>query len=574
MKEPIRFAIAQMNPTVGDYPANAGKILEWIDAAEKKGADLIVFPEVALCGYPVWDLANKKAFVDAGLKQLKRIAASTQRKKIAVVVGFIEKGVAAKGKNPASVSYNALAWIEKGKIRTIYHKRLLPTYDVFLENIFFQSGKGSQVVSWKGRKVGLTICEDIWDERYHVKPLRELKKKKADLIINISASPYYRGVADVRDRLLQKHARQYHFPMLYVNQVGGQDDLLFDGRSFFCDGTSRIRFRAPAFEEGLYFYDWNDEQRPLSAPALNAKNGDRENSSSSEMYQALVMGVRDYFRKNGFKKAVIGLSGGIDSALVAAIAVDALGKDAVKGVTMPGTYSSEGSWADSKELAKRLGIEFRVNPIKEKYEFLLKSYWEQKKKVGEPVPAEGKITLAMENLQARLRGVELMFLSNDEGRLVLTTGNKSELAMGYCTLYGDMAGGLAVIGDVYKTEVYRLSRYRNSIREVIPEPILSKAPSAELRPDQKDEDSLPTYDFLDAILHLYIEKNLSCGEIVRKLKGSDPLTFSGGLTPLVADVVRKVDHNEYKRRQTPPILRVTEKAWFGRRMPITNRFEG
>lgn len=557
MKTPIRFAIAQMNPTVGDYPTNCGKILAWIDAAEKKAADLIVFPEMSLCGYPVWDLANKRSFVAEGQKYLKKIVQSTAGKDIAVLVGFIGS---LAGKSAKST--NSAAWIEKGKIRTVYTKQLLPTYDVFLENIFFSPGKGSQVLPWKRHKVGLAICEDIWDDRYSVKPLHELQKKKTNLVINISASPYYRGVAAARDAQLQRHARRHGFPILYANQVGGQDDLLFDGRSIFCDAKGRILFRAPAFEEGLFYFDWDEEKKdPFQVPLPDWT------SRPKEIYNALVMGIRDYFRKNSFRKAVIGLSGGIDSALVAALAVDALGKDAVKGVTMPGTYSSEGSWQDSKELAGRLGMEFRLYPIKEKYEFLLKTYWDQKKKSGDSVPDAGKITLAMENLQARIRGMELMFLSNDEGRLVLTTGNKSELAMGYCTLYGDMAGGLAVIGDVYKTDVYRLAWYRNSIKAVIPESILKKAPSAELRPNQKDEDSLPPYEVLDEILYLYIEKNLSCHEIVRRLKAKIS-------SKVVAETIRKVDQNEYKRRQTPPILRVTEKAWFGRRMPITNRFEG
>ncbi|MFH0985787.1 MAG: NAD+ synthase [Candidatus Omnitrophota bacterium] len=548
---PLRIAIAQMNPTVGDYSANSEKIIAWIDQAERENADIIVFPECALCGYPVWDLANKKQFVAEGLKQLNRIARTTLAKKIAVVLGFIDR----PSKNVVSNkphSFNALAWIEKGEIYTVYHKQLLPTYDVFLEEIFFQSGFETKIVSWKGRKVGLTICEDIWDERYEVKPLAGLAKKKVDLVLNISASPYYRDVSEARERLVKKHTRRYGFPILYVNQVGGQDDLLFDGRSFFMDEKGRILFRVPAFEEGLFYFDLNQRKTPNSA--ISVKGG--QSQEVSEMYQALVMGVRDYFSKNGFKKAVIGLSGGIDSAMVAAIAVDALGKDSVKGVTMPGPFSSEGSWKDSEYLAKALGIPFEVRPIRDKYDSWLKEA---------KIPVTQRPTLAMENLQARLRGMELMFISNDEGRLVLTTGNKSELAMGYCTLYGDMAGGLAVIGDVYKTDVYRLARYRNAIQNVIPELTLTKAPSAELRPDQKDQDSLPPYDVLDEILGLYIEKNMSRDEIVRRLKKKVSAT-------VVVDTISKVDHNEYKRRQTPPILRVTEKAWFGRRMPITNQF--
>ncbi|HNX68567.1 MAG TPA: NAD+ synthase [Candidatus Omnitrophota bacterium] len=549
MKIPLKIAMGQLNPTVGDYAGNAAKILAWIDKAEQQEADLLVFPEGALCGYPVWDLANQKAFVDAGLKELKRIALATKGKRVAVVLGFIDRAVSDL-KSQISNSYNAAAWLEGGKVRAVYHKQLLPTYDVFLEEIFFQAGSGTVVVPWKGMKVGLTICEDIWDARYDVKPLAELKKKKADLVLNLSASPYYGDVARTREALVKGHVRDYGFSILYVNQVGGQDDLLFDGRSFMTDARGRVSFRAPAFEEGLFF----TQIRPCLAekvrPGLAA--------GVEEMYRALVMGVRDYFRKNGFKKALVGLSGGIDSALVACIAVDALGPEAVKGVTMPGPYSSEGSWKDSESLAKALEIPFEVRPIREKYQTWLKT---------SGIAAKERPTVAMENLQARLRGMELMFLSNDEGRLVLTTGNKSELAMGYCTLYGDMAGGLAVIGDVYKTDVYRLAQYRNSIGPVIPEATLTKAPSAELRPGQKDQDSLPPYETLDAILRLYIEKNLSGGAIVRKLANKTS-------PEIVNDTLRKVDHNEYKRRQTPPILRVTEKAWFGRRMPITNRFQG
>jgi NAD+ synthase (glutamine-hydrolysing) len=566
MNKIIRFAIAQMNPTVGDYAQNTRKIIAWIREAEKKGADLIAFPEAALCGYPVWDLANKKQFVAEGLKCLDRIAKATRGKRLAAAVGFIAP-CKVHGDRETGNTHNAMAWIEKGKIRTVYHKQLLPTYDVFLEDIFFRPGRGTCVLPWRGLKVGLTICEDIWDERYPVKPLRSLKKQGADLVLNISASPYYRGVARVRDAQLKGQTRRYGLPTLYVNQVGGQDDLLFDGRSVFSDAKGRILFRAPAFSEGLFFFDWKPgrQSHEVSLPGWTGE--------PKETYNALVMGLRDYFRKNGFKKAVIGLSGGIDSAIVATLAVDALGAGAVKGVTMPGPFSSEGSWKDSEQLAKNLGIEFEVKPIKTMYDTFLK------KRIGTRTSGRGTRqkrgtspesqvpNIAMENLQARLRGLELMYVSNHEGRLVLTTGNKSELAMGYCTLYGDMAGGLAVIGDVYKTDIYRLAWYRNTIRDVIPEAILTKAPSAELRPDQKDEDSLPPYDILDAVLYLYIEKNLSRDAILRKLKKRIS-------SAVVAEVIRKVDHNEYKRRQTPPVLRVSEKAWFGRRMPITNRFKG
>ena len=565
-KTPLKIAVAQMNPTVGDYPGNASKILSWIDEASENGADLIVFPECALCGYPVWDLANKKAFVDAGHKELKRIAAATRGKNISVVLGLLDHAASVASRSARS-AHNSAAWIESGKVRSIYHKRLLPNYDVFLEDIFFSAGEKPCVVPFRGRRIGLTICEDVWDASYGTKPLADLKKKGADLVINISASPYYQGVVKTRLDLLKKHARGYGFPMLYVNQVGCQDDLLFDGRSFFMGAKGRVLFQAPAFTEGLFYFDYSGSRHGESeevADFIHPGCG-----IAGEIYDALVMGVRDYFRKNGFKKAVIGLSGGIDSALVACIAVDALGAEAVKGVTMPGPFSSTGSWRDSEELARRLGIGLVTKPIRTLYKTFLSEQKSSRKETGSNRPS-----LAMENLQARLRGLELMFLSNSEGRLVLTTGNKSELAMGYCTLYGDMAGGLAVIGDVYKMDVYRLASYRNTVHEVIPDSIILKAPSAELRPNQKDQDSLPPYEILDEILRLYIEKNMSRDEIVSAMKKAIIFKQVKDLPSLVAETVRKVDHNEYKRRQTPPVLRVTEKSWFGRRMPITNRFQG
>ncbi len=605
----VRIAIAQMNPIVGDYAGNTRKILSWIDEAEKQKARVIVFPEMALCGYPVWDLANKKSFVDEGLRCLRRIAKATANRKIHILLGFIDRQsgtgpIKSAGPVPASNApsrcHNAMAWIHHGRVRGVQHKTLLPTYDVFLEEIFFEPARKHGFFACGGLKIGPTICEDIWDEGYAVKPVRLQAQKGARLIVNISASPYYRGVADTREKLLKRHTRQTRRPFLYVNQVGGQDDLVFDGRSFFMDERGQVLFRAPAFEEGLFFFDWApgtgpsgfagpapasnaatvqarfDESRLGSAPVLPA---DPLNGSPEEMYRALILGVRDYCRKNRFERVLIGLSGGIDSALVAAVAVDALGPQAVAGVTMPSGYSSEGSWKDSEALAANLGIEIRKHAIQDKLDFLLSRYWEHYRHEKKTVPAAGTITLSMENLQARIRGIELMFLSNHEGRLLLSTGNKSELAMGYCTLYGDMAGGLCVLGDIYKTDVYRLARWRNTVRQVIPQAILTKAPSAELRPNQKDQDTLPPYEILDEILRLSIEENKSRQEINQWFKRKRAVPGSrllGCLAPseeVIADVLRKVDHNEYKRRQTPPVIRVTRKAWFGRRMPITNRFE-
>ena len=558
MPETIRIAIAQLNPTVGDYAANTQRILEWVRSAESRSARLIVFPELALSGYPVWDLANKERFVAEGLRCLDQIVKATRTLQVHVLLGFIDPAP----KERAQHSHNAMAWIHAGKLRGVQHKTLLPTYDVFLEEIFFAPAKKYQTFQCGDVKVGPTICEDIWDERYSVKPVAIQRKLGAGLIVNISASPFFRGVAEVREALVKKHARKTGRPFLYVNQVGGQDDLVFDGRSFFCDPHGRVVYRAPAFQEGLFVFDWHVRGRqPLAESLKPAKN-------TAEMYQALVLGVRDYCRKNGFSKTLIGLSGGIDSALVAAVAVDALGAEAVTGVTLPSQYSSRGSWEDSADLARRLGIDFRQHSLKAKFDFMVGQYLAHYRREKRPVPKKGTITLSMENLQARLRGVELMFLSNHEGRLLLSTGNKSELAMGYCTLYGDMAGGLCVLGDVYKTDVYRLARYRNSVSQVIPETILTKAPSAELRPHQKDQDTLPPYDLLDEILDLSIEQNKSREAILRHFGRR-----AAKVRPLVLEVLRKVDHNEYKRRQTPPLIRVTRKAWFGRRMPITNRFE-
>ncbi len=549
-----------MNPIVGDIAGNTAKILEWARRAESEKSDLIIFPEMSLCGYPVWDLANHPDFTLASDEAVKKIASETKSLNLSIVIGGIDSVkssvISRQSLGARNKVANALFWIENGKVLLTYHKRLLPTYDVFLEDIFFEPGKKAGVVKSRLGKIGVMICEDLWDDSYDLKPLADLKKAKPDFVINISASPYYAGVRARRDELLARQSKKYKLPIIYVNQTGAQDDLIFDGASMVYDKTGKNVFQAPAFEEGVFHFQFGG--KPV--------RGTRPLKESAEMYTALVLGVRDYFRKNGFKKAVIGLSGGIDSALVAAIAVDALGADAVRGITMPSQYSSEGSWKDSMELAKNLGIQCRVYPIQEKFDFILKQYREQKRRYGDSVPADGTLGLAVENLQARLRGLELMFISNDDGSLVLTTGNKSELAMGYCTLYGDMCGGLAVLGDVYKTQVYALCRYRNAVKHVIPEAILTKAPSAELRPNQKDQDSLPEYDVLDEILCCYIEKNMPLAAIIKQMAKKKISA------EVVAGTLRKTDLSEYKRRQTPPILRVTEKAWFGRRMPITNRF--
>ena len=552
----LNIGLAQINPTVGDFQANTEKIRSYIEAAERQALDLVVFPELSISGYPVWDLANKRRFIEEGLKSLGRIAAATKGKRVTAVVGFIDRADSKTKK-----SRNALAVLRNGKLIHKQYKTLLPTYDVFLEEIFFSSGETHRVFALNGFRFGTSICEDIWDDRYAVKPAKILAQKGARILINISASPYHKEAVARRREVILKKAKDYGLWVIYVNQVGGQDDLVFDGRSFVCDPKGRIRYEAEAFREALYRYQ------------IHFGSG-RENGFVPskphlvrDMYTALVLGLRDYIRKNKFGKVTVGLSGGIDSALVGAIARDALGPEAVIGVGMPGPFSSPQSLRDAKTLAQNLGIQFRVRPIRALYQGFIRESTAEKARRKAKAAEKGLITLAMENLQARLRGLELMYLSNDESVLLLTTGNKSELAMGYCTLYGDMCGGLSVLGDVYKTDVYRLARYRNSLSKVIPEATIRRAPSAELRPNQKDQDSLPPYPVLDHILFLYIEKNRSFAEIVRELRTQH---VSSGT---VKRVLRTVDRNEYKRRQLPPLIRITEKAWFGRRMPITNRFE-
>lgn len=541
----LKIGIAQINPTVGDFAGNLKKILGKIEDAESQGLDLVVFSELVICGYPVWDLANKESFIEAGLKSLETIVKRSRLKRVAIVIGFIDKGT--KG----GKSYNALAVIHRGKIIHKQHKILLPNYDVFLEKIFFESGREQKPFRFKGVKIAASICEDIWDDNYPIKPLENIKKAGANLLINISASPFYANAPQIRHDLLSRKSRQYGIAIIYANQIGGQDELIFDGRSLAADSSGNVFFKSPAYIEGLHIFDWapGDKKQRLPRPDHKTVN--------DETYKALVLGLRDYVRKNRFSKVVIGLSGGIDSALIAVIAHDALGPDAILGVSLPGPFSSRGSIVDARKLAENLGIELREISIKGAYCSFVKS----KKRTGKVGPAE-------ENLQARLRGIELMYISNREGRLLLSTGNKSEMAMGYCTLYGDMCGGLGVIGDVYKTQVYQLAKYRNRILPVIPKNIFLKAPSAELKPRQKDSDTLPLYHLLDEALYCYIELNMNLEEIKKKFKGRK---IPAGL---IEDVVRRVDHNEYKRRQAPPVLKVTEKAWFGRRMPIVNSFQG
>ena len=528
----VQIALAQINPTVGDIDGNTDKIIAYIKRAGEKGADLVIFPELAITGYPPKDLLLKPAVIRDQREALDRIIAESGN--IAVVTGFVDCN--------EDTIYNAAALIRDGELLGVQHKIHLPNYDVFDEKRYFEPGKENLLFdTLTNIKLGINICEDIWVDDDPV----EKQAKEADFIVNISASPFYAGKSRERRELLARRAKENRVPIVYVNLVGGQDDLVFDGRSYVFDRDGILIAAGGQFEEDLVI------------TGLDGAEITSEDDPLKEIYGALSLGIRDYVRKNGFKKVVIGLSGGIDSALTAALATEALGAQNVVCVSMPSTITSKSSRDDAKELALNLGVEYRVVPITEAvnaYTAMLS---------GEFKGTEHGV--AEENIQARIRGNILMALSNKFGYLVLSTGNKSELAVGYCTLYGDMSGGLAVLSDVPKTTVYKLARYINAIKEkeIIPESILTKEPSAELREGQKDTDSLPPYETLDPILHAYIEEEKSREEIIK-------MGFDEGL---VNDIIRMVDHNEYKRQQAPIGIKITPKAFgSGRRMPVTNRY--
>jgi NAD+ synthase/NAD+ synthase (glutamine-hydrolysing) len=545
----MKIALGQLNPTVGDFPGNAARILDAAARARDRGADLIVFSELCLCGYLPQDLVERPAFIDRNLKELDCLA---KKLPLPAIVGYVARSGESTGK-PAA---NAAALISAGKIVFEQHKMLLPTYDVFDESRYFQPARAQKAFMFGGQNLGITICEDIWNDknfwanqlRYDRDPVAELVGQGTALLINLSASPYVLDKRNLRLEMLRSIARTHQRPILYVNQVGGNDTLVFDGGSLAVMPDGRIAAQAKLFEEDIVLFD--------SA----AGTGEVHAQPQEEIvvaYQALVCGTRDYVRKCGFQKVVVGLSGGIDSAVVAAIAASAVGPENVYGVSMPGPYSSEGSRTDARQLAQNLGIEFIVLPIGD----VFASYRADLAKVF-----AGKAEdVTEENLQARIRGNLLMALSNKYGALVLSTGNKSELAVGYCTLYGDMAGGLAVIADVPKTMVYEIAAVINRERELIPRATIEKPPSAELRPNQKDTDSLPPYDVLDRILKSYIENLLSPEEIAAR--------FSYDLS-LVRAIAVKVDRNEYKRKQAAPGLKITSRAFgFGRPFPLAQKFE-
>lgn len=557
----LRIALAQINTTVGDLTGNQRKINAAIHQAKVMGADLVTFSELALCGYPPEDLLYKTHFIENNIKALGELAKNVRG--ITAIVGFVDQ--------KDGRIYNAAAVVSEGKIKAVYHKQELPNYGVFDEKRYFESGRESFLLSIGGVSAGITICEDIW-----VDGAGYLKQAKAgaSLIINISSSPYEIGKTKVRWDLLSRRAKETGAYICYTNLVGGQDELVFDGGSFVVDPKGRIVASGKQFEEDLVIVDLDLPQNKASKgnlPVIEVEAAKNQKAirkgslaeykpmdETAEIYQALVLGTRDYVRKNGFQKTVIGLSGGIDSALVATIACDAIGKENVTGISMPTKFNSKGTRNDAKKLAANLGIEFHEIPIKRMmtaYETTLDPWFYEK---------EADIT--EENLQARIRGNILMAFSNKFGWLVLTTGNKSEMAVGYCTLYGDMSGGFAVIKDILKTKVYELARFRNmqAGKMVIPKSVLLRAPSAELRENQKDQDSLPAYDDLDRMLESYVEKHQSIAQMTAEVPDEKSCRRVIGL----------VDKSEYKRRQAPPGIKITSRA-FGKdwRLPITNHYK-
>ncbi|MEQ8768615.1 MAG: NAD+ synthase [Planctomycetota bacterium] len=543
----MRIGLAQIDTTVGDLVRNSKKLIAAYREAVRAGAELVVFPELTLTGYPPKDLLESSEFIEANLRALD--AVTKEIGAVPALVGFAEPNPAERGKP----LFNSAAWIENGSIRGVHRKMLLPTYDVFDEDRYFETGRTPLVVEYGGRKIGITICEDVWTDGlsrslYEVDPVAELKKQGAELAINLSSSPFEVEKDALRHRLVCKHAKMHSLPFVYVNLIGGNDDLVFDGNSFVCDANGVVTHSLASFAEEIRVIDV--DAAPESPPAPLPETLD-------SVFRALVLGTRDYAHKCGFRTAVLGLSGGIDSALTAAIAARAFGPENVLGVTMPSRYSSSGSVDDSVALAKNLAIRLQTIPI----EGIFSSFLEALAPEFEGLAPD----VTEENLQARIRGSLLMAISNKRGCLLLSTGNKSEMAVGYCTLYGDMNGGLAVISDVPKTMVYDLCRFLNRSGEVIPESTITKPPSAELRPDQKDTDSLPDYEILDPLLRRVVEERAGRDELIAE--GHDPA--------LVDRIVGMVDRNEYKRKQAAPGLKVTSKAFgTGRRIPLAMRRSG
>lgn len=548
----MRITLAQMNPVVGDLKGNLSKLVDVLTKASQDSSDLLVLPELFLVGYPPKDLLERRWFVQKTIQVIDEL--------VKISNDYPETGILfgaplPTGKDTGKGLYNSAILIHRGQTLSTHHKSLLPTYDIFDETRYFDPAPEIQTVPFKGETLGISICEDAWNDPllwsrgkyYAFDPIEELAKKGAGILINISASPFEMGKEEVRFSLIRNHAQKHKLPFVFVNQIGGNDELIFDGRSFCLDKNGEPIAIFPSFKEHVQTVDMN-----LSGTSGVYVFQDKIES----VYEALILGVRDYMKKCGFTKAVVGLSGGIDSALVCYLAKEAIGGNNVLGITMPSPYSSRGSVEDSRRLAEKIGIQFKIIPITtifDSYLDTLKEYFKEK----EPDITE-------ENIQARIRGNILMAFSNKFGYLVLSTGNKSELAVGYCTLYGDMSGGLSVLSDVPKTMVYELAKHINRKSEIIPQEIIEKPPSAELKPNQIDQDTLPPYPILDQILHHYIEESASRDEIIKM--GFDAETTRW--------VVKAVERNEYKRRQASPGLKVTTKAFgVGRRMPIAAKHD-
>ncbi|MEW6387985.1 MAG: NAD+ synthase [Thermodesulfobacteriota bacterium] len=545
----MKVVLAQLNPTVGDVTGNLGKIVELLPRWAPV-ADLLIFPELFLVGYPPRDLLERPAFIARPQLAIQELADLSARYPQA---GLLVGAPRPTGKDTGKGLYNSALLVYQGQVIFCRDKSLLPTYDVFDETRYFDSADEIRTIPFKDEVLGISICEDAWCQQswchrlYPFDPVEILAREGATLLINISASPFQVGKEEVRFQLMQHHAQRYGLPFIYVNQVGGNDELIFDGRSLAFDAKGNPLAILPSFREEVEVID-------LSRPGVPGLF--RPEEKIATVSQALVLGIRDYLRKCGFSQAVVGLSGGVDSAVTCVLAVKALGRENVLGVAMPSPYSSPGSLADARNLAQNLGIRFQVIPITPIYQAYLEAFREH-------FPVE-PIDVTLENVQARIRGNILMALSNKFGYLVLSTGNKSELAVGYCTLYGDMSGGLSVLADVPKTLVYELAHHLNREGEIIPPAIINKVPSAELRPDQKDQDTLPPYDILDQIIHYYLTEAYSYNDIVNL--NFDPET--------VRWVINAIDRNEYKRRQAAPGLKVTSKAFgMGRRIPVAAKYE-
>lgn len=543
----MKIAVAQLNFHVGNFEGNLQKMLEAVAAAKKQKADIICFSELATTAYPPRDFVEFDDFVSTAEETVLKLAKAA--KGIAIIVGSISKNPVIEGKD----LYNSAYFLAEGKIKQVCHKALLPTYDIFDEYRYFEPAKEFKIVKYKGKKIALTICEDMWNlgnenPLYTICPMDELMPQKPDFMINISASPFAYDHAQERIDVLKANVERYKLPLFYINHSGAQTEIIFDGGSIIMSPDGKVYDELPYFEECVKTYD-------LVEVTKGGKVNVQPKDKMQLIHDSIVLGIKDYFGKLGFKRAIFGLSGGIDSAVTAVLAARALGQDNVRAVLMPSEFSSDHSINDARELAKNLGIQYDIIPIQKAYESF--------KELLHPHFLGTSFNVAEENLQARTRGVLLMAMSNKFGNILLNTSNKSEAAVGYGTLYGDMCGGLSVIGDVYKTDVFALARFINKDEEVIPENTITKPPSAELRPDQKDSDSLPDYDILDEILFQYIEKQQGPKEIIEM--GFDE--------QLVRRILRLVNINEFKRYQTPPILRVSSKAFgMGRRMPIVGKY--